>query len=81
MYLTILECEVNRDILFVDDFQNRFCNLGQGGDDGNGDGGSVARRASIIYSADNQKSWKHTFMRQAVPERRTLYECTARRGG
>lgn len=40
----------------------------------------VGRRASIIHSVDNQKSWKHTFMRRAVPEgtgraRRTLYEC------
>lgn len=28
----------------------------------------VGRRASIIHSADNQKSWKHTFMRRIVPE-------------
>jgi len=28
----------------------------------------VGRRASIIHSADNQKSWKHTFMRRVVPE-------------
>lgn len=37
----------------------------------------VGRRASIIHSADNQKSWKHTFMRRVVAEgegwaRRTL---------
>lgn len=29
------------------------------------------RRVSIIHSADNQKSWKHTFMRRSlVPEER-----------
>jgi len=28
----------------------------------------VGRRASIIHSAGNQKSWKHTFMRRVVPE-------------
>lgn len=28
----------------------------------------VGRRASITHSADNQKSWKHTFMRRVVAE-------------
>jgi len=42
-------------------------NLDRGDANGGGDG-NVGRRASIIHSADNQKSWKHTFMRRVVPE-------------
>ncbi|KAG7206205.1 hypothetical protein KM043_003597 [Ampulex compressa] len=39
-------------------------------------GGGAGRRASIIHPADNQKSWKHTFMRRAVPE--GVWPCAVR---